>query len=232
MKIKHTINILLLILLCTHNTYNLSFASNLDSTSFDPTQIKVTAKDTIPVGTIAIWSSSADVPDGWAECNGQTVNGIVTPNYQGYFLRGNGGESAELGVEQSYAVPDTSGGDDEGLMLQQRVWYCITSARGASVTVWSYVTDLLQCTYSYDSYGIPIFTNNNVGYEVIPDNKVGTVGENSWTPIIYQQDSGDTLGGGSYHNYNAVPNNPFSGLPTANELRPTNKSVRYIMKVE
>ena len=42
---------------------------------------------TIPLGGIIIWAGS-NVPDGWALCNGQTVNGYQTPNLEGRFVVG------------------------------------------------------------------------------------------------------------------------------------------------
>ena len=42
---------------------------------------------TIPVGGIIMWSGIT-VPDGWALCNGQTVNGVQTPNLVDRFIYG------------------------------------------------------------------------------------------------------------------------------------------------
>ena len=44
---------------------------------------------TVPVGGIIMWSGSASaVPDGWALCNGQTLNGRKTPDLRGKFVVG------------------------------------------------------------------------------------------------------------------------------------------------
>ena len=44
---------------------------------------------TIPVGGIIMWSGSAnEVPDGWALCNGQTLNEKTTPDLRGKFIVG------------------------------------------------------------------------------------------------------------------------------------------------
>lgn len=44
---------------------------------------------TIPVGGIIMWSGAADhIPEGWALCNGQTKDGVVTPNLSGKFVVG------------------------------------------------------------------------------------------------------------------------------------------------
>ena len=43
--------------------------------------------------------------------------GLVTPDYRGMFLRGLGGNSAGLGIEQKYAIPDMMGkGNIIGMM--------------------------------------------------------------------------------------------------------------------
>lgn len=71
--------------------------------------------DGSPIGMVSIWATHDPIPDGWLECNGQTVNatkypeyvskfGATTPDYRGFFLRGYGGKSADLGVAQDYAV--------------------------------------------------------------------------------------------------------------------------------
>ena len=52
----------------------------------------VSGYGTIPVGGIITWSGAASaIPDGWALCNGQTVNGRYTPNLSDRFIVGAGG---------------------------------------------------------------------------------------------------------------------------------------------
>jgi hypothetical protein len=66
-----------------------------------------------PVGTILGWDKET-VPDGWALCNGQTVNTITTPDLRDKFIRGasddtdcntTGGASEH---DHSYPSPATS----------------------------------------------------------------------------------------------------------------------------
>ena len=46
----------------------------LDATSFDPEPIKVEAKTSlIPIGSVTVWTQT-NIPDGWLECNGQSVD--------------------------------------------------------------------------------------------------------------------------------------------------------------
>ena len=48
-----------------------------------------------PIGAIVIWSGDKDnIPDGWALCDGQTVNGHPTPDLRGRFIPGAGGAYA------------------------------------------------------------------------------------------------------------------------------------------
>ena len=48
----------------------------------------------LPKGTIVLWGgSAATIPAGWALCNGQTVNGITTPDLRGQFIIGATGDS-------------------------------------------------------------------------------------------------------------------------------------------
>ncbi|MCG8699652.1 MAG: phage tail protein [Bacteroidales bacterium] len=46
---------------------------------------------TIPVGGIIMWSGNeADLPDGWALCDGDVENGMRTPDLRGRFIVGSG----------------------------------------------------------------------------------------------------------------------------------------------
>ena len=99
-----------------------------DATSFDPLTVSVEALaiSGVPVGTIITWPV-ANNPEGWAEgnwleCNGQTISqavypelfavvGSQVPDLRGLFLRGTGGNAAELGEIQGDGVklPDAGG---------------------------------------------------------------------------------------------------------------------------
>lgn len=59
----------------------------------------------VPLGAIILWSG-ATVPAGWALCNGQTVNGILTPDLRNRFVVATGGE---------YTIGNTGGSDSINL---------------------------------------------------------------------------------------------------------------------
>ncbi len=64
-----------------------------------------------PIGAIVIWSGSVDnIPDGWALCNGLTVNGHPTPDLRGRFVPGAGG---------AYAVGSTGGEEKHKLTVSE-----------------------------------------------------------------------------------------------------------------
>lgn len=55
----------------------------------------------IPLGGIIMWSGSvASIPSGWSLCNGQTVNGLTTPNLTNRFI---------IGAGNSYTPNDQGG---------------------------------------------------------------------------------------------------------------------------
>jgi microcystin-dependent protein len=69
------------------------------------------AGGTVPVGGIIMWSGTiANVPSGWALCNGQTVNGKVTPDLRDRFV---------IGAGNTYAVGTTGGGTNVTLTVSQ-----------------------------------------------------------------------------------------------------------------
>lgn len=135
-----------------------------DGTSFNPTTISVKSVGaSIPVGTVITWPSNSwpSDRDNWLECNGQSISsavypelvgviGGIVPNYRGYFLRGVGGSSAALGVEQQDAMQRITGGirtapqkTDEVGENTWGAYYVSATGRGCNVyrtgdNAWSY----------------------------------------------------------------------------------------------
>ena len=61
----------------------------------------ISGKGTIPIGGIVVWSGTvAEIPEGWALCNGDMASGRRTPNLTDRFVLGAGGR---------YAVDKTGG---------------------------------------------------------------------------------------------------------------------------
>lgn len=73
---------------------------------------KKVADFTVPVGGIIMWTG-ANVPPGWALCNGQSVGGVTTPDLRGKFV---------VGSTYSAAYPlGASGGADSVTLLKENL---------------------------------------------------------------------------------------------------------------
>jgi hypothetical protein len=72
----------------THNSSNVNFYGNVDLNSSSSNNRQFIGYGTIPIGGIIMWNNynNETVPDGWALCNGDTVNGILTPDLRGRFV--------------------------------------------------------------------------------------------------------------------------------------------------
>lgn len=69
---------------------------------------------TIPLGGIIMWSG-ASVPFGWALCDGQTINGVVTPDLRGRFVLASGAGSGLT----SRAIGDKGGKETHALTVEE-----------------------------------------------------------------------------------------------------------------
>lgn len=161
--------------------------------------------DSTPIGMITIWATADPIPDGWLECNGQSVNsvkypeyvskfGAAVPDYRGFFLRGYGGKSAALGVAQDYSV-QTNG-------------YNKILFHDFGLGKIDYVKNI-----DYVNPTIP----DNPAFEMTPGS-ISTTSESKQVvtsgSVLKMQDVGITI------------------TSEAGETRPVNKAVRYIVKVE
>lgn len=71
----------------------------------------VSGYGTVPVGTILLWSgSTGNIPEGWALCDGSTINGNKTPDLRDNFV---------VGAGKSYDVGNTGGKDIFSLSTSQ-----------------------------------------------------------------------------------------------------------------
>lgn len=66
-----------------------------------------------PTGSIIMWEDSDNIPTGWALCDGQTVNGVTTPDLRGRFIVGydhtRSGETHD--VDNDYNAVGNNGGE-------------------------------------------------------------------------------------------------------------------------
>jgi len=66
-------------------------ASEFTALFDDVAALQAGSSGLIPVGAIVMWSGTvANIPTGWALCNGSTANGFVTPDLRDKFLVGAG----------------------------------------------------------------------------------------------------------------------------------------------
>ncbi|MDR2893512.1 MAG: phage tail protein [Deltaproteobacteria bacterium] len=89
-----------------------------DATSFNPAPVQIKATGAgLPVGTVIAWPVATNPPDyaSWMECDGRAVDqatypelyalvGGNVPDFRGMFLRGVGGKAGELGELQAEGV--------------------------------------------------------------------------------------------------------------------------------
>lgn len=59
--------------------------------------------DGSPIGMISIWETADPIPEGWLECNGQTVDGGKYPEYVSKF-----GGLLPITVDSSFVVMEAS----------------------------------------------------------------------------------------------------------------------------
>ena len=83
------------------------------------TKEKFIGHGTTPIGGIIMWSNLNGTvePPGWAICNGQTKNGVTTPDLTGRFIVGAGAADSSIPVadtvNKNYAIGDNAGGVNE-----------------------------------------------------------------------------------------------------------------------
>ena len=74
------------------HTGHMGAGSGADADMLDGQHLSNIMNASLPVGAILIWSGTdANVPQGWAICNGQIANGMQTPDLRDRFVIGAGG---------------------------------------------------------------------------------------------------------------------------------------------
>lgn len=76
--------------------------------------------DNLPVGTILPYKgSTSNIPEKWALCNGQTVNGGTTPDLSGRFLEG---VTSSPGTMKSAGLPNITGRPNTSIVGGDSNW--------------------------------------------------------------------------------------------------------------
>ena len=89
----------------------------------------VSGYGSVPVGTIVLWSGAANkIPDGWALCDGSTVNGNKTPDLRGRFVVGYNPNDGD------YSVKKTGGEKYHQLSVEELP----SHSHNISLSIWGY----------------------------------------------------------------------------------------------
>lgn len=185
-----------------------------DATSFDPTLVKVTAKpiSSIPVGTIISWpvaQNPADWqnPDGsfnWLECNGQTISQAAYP---------------ELFALMGGKVPDL-----RGLFLRGYGSQSHAQNNGSTVGVTS-------TTHASGALGqVQGDAIRNIQGNIGVWNWLAHYGDGAFEPVPRTMNSGDPTVSSSLKGNGGWDLNISRVVPTAEEIRPANQAVRYLVR--
>lgn len=175
-----------------------------DGTSFDPTKVSVKSTGGIPVGTVITWPSNSwpSDADKWLECNGQSISSAVYPEL--------------VGVVGS-RVPDYRGIFLRGQGSQ-------TSTHYGTVTHSSAALGQLQGDATRNFTGTIESVLNRGGYHS---------GSGVYTGLISHVDYISTreMGGGEGSEFiGRVHFDSSRVVPTAAEIRPVNRAVRYLIR--
>lgn len=175
-----------------------------DATSFSPEKVRVQAQSIgVPVGTVIVWTKNA-VPDGWLECNGQAVNKVLYPELAALMSNVPNYQGMFLRGAGSQIINHGSYGSvNHGTILGQM--------QGDTIR------DTLEGTFEIrDDWGsLGAFTNTTGVFSAYGGSGRGRIR--------------------ATEGYVAEKTLKFSmknAIPTANEIRPVNVGVKYIIKAE
>lgn len=156
--------------------------------------------------------ASATIPSGWALCDGSTVNGFVTPDLRGLFLKG----YDERTSEQAGTV---TGNTNNEVNVAQHL------------TVDEHVlgvTELPEHKHSYKDIYYPedkakLIDEGATTYEDLPPGYNGGVGSNSTdddnNAVLYLERETDNEGGGQGHSHGISDSSAMNIQPEAYVIR-------------
>lgn len=86
---------------------------NIENNNTPQEEEETQQNDGVPQGVIVMWSGyNENIPTGWALCDGQTINGVKTPDLRGKFIyaaeRNRGGELGEMTDEGGWHTGEPS----------------------------------------------------------------------------------------------------------------------------
>ncbi len=191
-------------------------AHGADATSFDPTQVAVKAQGSggVPVGTIIAWPVATNPEDmgNWLECNGQSISqsvypelfalvGSKIPDFRGLFLRGYG--------SQNYAQQN---GSNVGVTNTTHTSGALGYIQGDAMrVVWG----------TMGNHPLKVGSKRNLDSNL--ELRSGALyREHTWGQS-YTDASGRDVGVSFGFNSSRI-------TPTAQEVRPVNMAVRYLVR--
>lgn len=201
------LQILFILVLPVSSMSSLVNAASLDATSFNPLPISVEAKASsgVPIGTVISWPSSTSPPeaDTWLDCNGQSISSSTYP---------------ELYAIVGSRIPNYQGMFLRGYGSQASAHY-------------NYITHSSGGLNSIQGDAIRNITGsiaNSDGYGLFWDAPIEYTGAFHATQMTTTDSrTGPTTDStqGNYVNFNAS-----NVVPTAQENRPVNMAVRYLIR--
>lgn len=104
----------------TLNSTSISVSGNVTTNSNTTNQNKFIGYGTIPIGGIIMWNGET-APDGWALCDGSTVNGTQTPDLKGRFIMSSTYGSVDFNNEGAAdrEVGETGGEEQVTLSIEE-----------------------------------------------------------------------------------------------------------------
>ena len=208
-KLFFSITVLFLASLCT------TLANSADSSAFDPTKIAVTAKSSggsVPVGTIIAWpvATNPSDADNWLECNGQYISSAVYP--------------------ELYAVVGSYVPDYRGMFLRGYGSQKHSQVNGTDINK-GQPTETTHLSGNIGEVQGDAMRNIKSSFSARTTGILQRSGAFSFAYRSYNSYAFENTHGGSLV-IQDILFDPAKVVPTAEEIRPVNKAVRYLIRAK